>query len=61
MQASPHRSLRDELVQFELQLEATAAAGRQSQWVNRLRERVRSVRERLDTAAAKGSALASRT
>ena len=60
MPASTHRSLRDELVQFELQLEATAAAGRQSQWVNRLRDRVRSVRERLDTPAPKGRMFVSR-
>lgn len=60
MELSTQRSLRDDLVQFELQLEATAAAGRPSLWVNRLREHVRSVRERLDTSTPKGNLLASR-
>lgn len=48
MAPSNDRSLRDELVQFEMDLAVTAAAGRPSLWVERLRQRVRSVRERLD-------------
>ena len=43
------RPLRDELVDLELQLEITAAAGRPSPWVERLRSRVRELRERIDT------------
>lgn len=40
--------LREELEQLEMHLEATAAAGRPSPWIERLRGRVRVLRERLE-------------
>jgi hypothetical protein len=43
------RPLSDDLADLELQLEITAAAGRPSPWVERLRHRVRELRERMET------------
>jgi hypothetical protein len=50
MEHGCHRPLRDELAELELHLEMTAAAGRPSPWVERLRTRVRILRERLENA-----------
>lgn len=52
MEQRGRRLLRDELAELELQLELTAAAGRPSPWIERLRSRVRELCERLEDDAA---------
>ena len=52
MEHGCQRPLRDELADLELQLEITAAAGRPSPWVERLRARVRELRERMDAGVS---------
>jgi hypothetical protein len=51
MEHGCQRPIRDELADLELQLEITAAAGRPSPWIERLRNRVRELRERIDARA----------
>lgn len=47
------RSLHDELADFELRLELTTAiGGRPSPWIDRLRDRIRELRERRDDISA---------
>lgn len=46
MQQGSHRAIHHDLADFELWLQTTAAAGRPSPWIDRLRTRVHELRTR---------------